>query len=170
MRRIALLIIMLFLAVGCNNKPVNTESLLYFENKYTEACNIPVVKSQVGNQTAYFIIDTGANTSLIDSDYYRTHQELFVFSHTVDVQYHGIGGSTEEMTVDVVIGELSIGDVIFMESDLSSVRRQLQIEGYNIIGIIGSDFFERTLSIIDYGNRALYFASLDLDSLNIGNK
>lgn len=166
MRRIALLIIMLFLAVGCNN----TESLLYFENKYTEACNIPVVKSQVGNQTAYFIIDTGANTSLIDSDYYRTHQELFVFSHTVDVQYHGIGGSTEEMTVDVVIGELSIGDVIFMESDLSSVRRQLQIEGYNIIGIIGSDFFERTLSIIDYGNRALYFASLDLDSLNIGNK
>jgi hypothetical protein len=74
------------------------------------------------------------------------------------------------MTVDVVIGELSIGDVIFMESDLSSVRRQLQIEGYNIIGIIGSDFFERTLSIIDYGNRALYFASLDLDSLNIGNK
>lgn len=170
MRRIALLIIMLFLAVGCNNKPVNTESLLYFENKYTEACNIPVVKSQVGNQTAYFIIDTGANTSLIDSDYYRTHQELFVFSHTVDVQYHGIGGSTEEMTVDVVIGELSIGDVIFMESDLSSVRMQLQIEGYNIIGIIGSDFFERTLSIIDYGNRALYFASLDLDSLNIGNK
>lgn len=164
----ALLIIMLFLAVGC--RPTNTESLLYFENKYTEACNIPVVKSQVGNQTAYFIIDTGANTSLIDSDYYRTHQELFVFSHTVDVQYHGIGGSTEEMTVDVVIGELSIGDVIFMESDLSSVRRQLQIEGYNIIGIIGSDFFERTLSIIDYGNRALYFASLDLDSLNIGNK
>ena len=53
---------------------------------------------------------------------------------------------------------------------LSDISSYLKIEGYNIVGIIGSDFFERTLSIIDYGNRALYFASLDLDSLNIGNK
>ena len=57
-----------------------------------------------------------------------------------------------------------------MESDLSAVTKQLYLNGYTVVGIIGSDFLERTSSIIDFSNRALYFADLNLDSLNITKK
>lgn len=168
MKKLIFLLVM-FLMTACVSKN-KSEDVLYFENPSYVECNIPVIKTYLDSTEVSFILDTGANNSLIDSDWYSKHQELFTFSRTVEIQYHGINGSTEIEEVDVVVGKLAIGNVTFMESNLSAIKEQLHAQGYDVIGIIGSDFFERNMTVIDYGNRALYFVDLKLDSLNLIKK
>lgn len=134
-----------------------------FSNSYE--CNIPMVRTTINNVEIDFIIDTGASTSLIDSEWYLSNQDKVTFVTDVDVQYHGIGGSTEQDTKDVVRMNLPVGYVTLVESDLSSVKNKLNSEGYNVVGVIGSDFFKIHKYIIDFEKRMLYPANVK-DSLN----
>lgn len=163
-----LLVLLTVLVMACKNTPSN--EIAYFQNPTYVECNIPIIKTQIDSTEVCLILDTGANMSLIDSDWYRKNQHLVTYSRTIEIKYHGIGGSTEMQEVDVVVAKLPIGSVVFTESNLSSIKKQISEQGYNIIGIIGSDFFERTSAVIDYGNRALFFADLELDSLKLIKK
>jgi len=63
---------------------------------------------------------------------------------------------------------LPVGYVTLVESDLSSVKDKLKNDGYNVIGIIGSDFLKTRNYIIDFEKRMLYPANKK-DSLNEEN-
>lgn len=143
--------------------PEKKTDFIHFSNNYE--CNIPLVSTYVDGIEVEFIIDTGAAISLIDEDWYSKNQDEVTFVNTVDVQLHGIGGSTSEKTVDVVGMNLPVGYVTLMESDLSSVKNKLKNDGYNVIGIIGSDFLKTRNYIIDFEKRMIYPANKK-DSLN----
>ena len=55
-----------------------------------------MVSTYIDGIEVEFIIDTGAAISLIDADWYSKNQDEVIFINNVEVQLHGIGGSTSE--------------------------------------------------------------------------
>nr|DAW84459.1 MAG TPA: DNA damage inducible protein-like protein [Caudoviricetes sp.] len=159
-----LVLLLLILVTACYNKKDNTEHITYFENSpYTE-CKVPVIKKELSDTALLFIIDTGANISILDEGWYSNHRDLFTFIKSVETSISGIGGVTIA-TQDIVTGDFKDGSVTFITSNLEAVRENLKSRGYNIVGIIGSDYFEQSPTIIDYGNRAIYSSKIDTDSI-----
>lgn len=146
--------------------PEKKTDFVHFSNNYE--CNIPLVSTYIDSVEVEFIIDTGAAISLIDSDWYSNNRDECTFVHKAELELHGIGGDVSEKTVDVVRMNLPIGYVTLVESDLSSVKDKLKSDGYNVIGIIGSDFLKTRNYIIDFEKRMLYPANKK-DSLNEEN-
>ena len=146
--------------------PENKTDFIHFSNNYE--CNIPMVSTYIDGIEVEFIIDTGAAISLIDQDWYSKNQDEVKFINDVDIQLHGIGGSTSKQQVDIVGMDLPIGYITLMESDLSSVKDRLKTDGYNVIGIIGSDFLKTRNYIVDFEKRMIYPANKK-DSLNAKN-
>ena len=160
MKYLLVLLLSLFI-FSCT--PENKSDFVHFSNNYE--CNIPMVSTYIDGIEVEFIIDTGAAISLIDADWYSKNQDEVMFINNVEVQLHGIGGSTSEEQVDIVGMNLPIGYITLMESDLSSVKDKLKTDGYNVIGIIGSDFLKTRNYIIDFEKRMIYPANKK-DSLN----
>lgn len=156
-----LILLLSVLMFACVSEPKT--DFIHFSNNYE--CNIPLVSTYIDNVKSDFIIDTGAAISLIDSDWYNNNKDEVTFINDVQIQLHGIGGSTTEDNVDIIGMNLPLGYVTLMESDLSSVKNKLKQDGYNVIGIIGSDFLKTRKYIIDYELRMLYPANKK-DSLN----
>lgn len=116
---------------------------------FTYAGNIPIIGDTINNEIVHFIIDTGAGMSIINSDYYQTNKRNLIYLDDVELQLFGINGIAPYKTSATVGLYTSIGYCRFQESDLSSVVKKINALGYNVIGIIGSDFW-RNDYIINY--------------------
>lgn len=116
-------------------------------------CNIPIIECVLDKDTVNLIVDTGAEYSLINSNYYRNNASKFRFVNSLETEFHGIGG-TNTQVADVVGANTSLGYVTFIEQDLSTVVKSLP--QYDIVGLIGSDFLKNYNYIIDYKTRKLY--------------
>jgi hypothetical protein len=161
MKKFLMLMLLGLFMFSCT--PEKKSDFVNFSNQYE--CNIPMVRTLIDSTAVDFIIDTGAGVSLIDEEWYDENKDEVIFVNTVEMELHGIGGSTENVTSDVVRMNLPVGNVTLVESNLSSVKNKLNKEGYNVIGIIGSDFFKTRNYIIDFEKRMLYPANKK-DSIN----
>lgn len=153
---------------SCDNGRKNTDFLYYFEQTEHDGINTPIVNIPLNDCNKYFIIDTGANMSLIDETYYLKHKEDFQFIKYIDLTINGISGGQDVQTA-YIIGEL--GDSIkiqhqFMTSNLKGVISNIKTAcGCEIIGIIGSDYLIRYDFSVDFKNRAIYRNIMPLDSI-----
>jgi hypothetical protein len=89
------------------------------------------------------IIDTGAGMSIINSAYYQEHKRDLIRLSDIEMQLVGINGATPFQTAASVGITTSIGYCRFYESDLSAVVSKMNDRGYNVIGVIGSDFWKQ---------------------------
>lgn len=121
---------------------------------FTYAGNLPVVGDTINNEVVHFIIDSGANISLIDKEYYQENRDDFRSVQEVDMMLVGINGVTEFTKSQTIILNTSLGRCTFQEADLEAVIKKTNVLGYNIIGIIGSDFL-RDDYIINYKTKQL---------------
>lgn len=155
---------------SCTNGGKNTDFLYHFEQTENSGINTPITKIPVDGNGKYFIIDTGANMSLIDEKYYEKNKIEFQFLKTIDITIQGISGG-KDVQASYIIGEL--GDSIkinhqFMTSDLTGVISNIKNAcGIEIIGIIGADYLIRYDFSVDFKNRAIYRNTLPLDSIII---
>lgn len=107
---------------------------------FTYAGNIPIVGDTINNEVVHFIIDSGANISLLDSDYCKENLNNLEITNEVELQLFGISGTSSFRKSYTVVINTSIGSCTFQDTDLSDVVRKTNRYGYNVIGIIGSDF------------------------------
>lgn len=124
-------------------------------------CNIPIIECIIDKDTMHLIVDTGAEYSIINQDYYRNNSENFTKVNTIKTQFSGIGGTTTQLS-DIVGSYTSFGYITFVEQNLSAVANSMN--SYNIVGLLGSDFFKNHGYIIDYNVRKIYHYSL-IDSI-----
>lgn len=117
-------------------------------------CNIPIIECVLGNDTVNMIIDTGAEYSLIDSNYFKENQDNFHIMNEIGTQFFGIGGVLETKIAKVINAQTSLGIITLVEQDLSAVVQSLP--EYNIVGLIGSDFLKSRNYIVDYKIRRIY--------------
>jgi hypothetical protein len=95
-----------------------------------------LVKIEVDGKTAWMILDTGANTSTINSSHWR-----LPVRRSVEFTVSGWGGDQREHIVLVEVGRLRIGetdyhDVELQSKNLSSLELSL---GERIDGVMGGD-------------------------------
>lgn len=138
------LLILFIVMTSCigNNNPNNMIDFTY-------AGNLPVVGDTINNEVVHFIIDSGANLSLIDSNYYQKNKKKFRSVDEIDLKLWGIGGVSESRKSVTIRLRTSIGWCTFQETDLTQVIKQVNLGGYNVVGIIGSDFL-RDGYVINY--------------------
>jgi hypothetical protein len=55
-------------------------------------CNVPIIECVLGNDTVDMIVDSGAEYSLISSDYYNQNPNNFTVVNEIETQFSGIGG------------------------------------------------------------------------------
>lgn len=124
--------------------------------------NIPVVKLHLGFYgRKYFIIDTGATFSIIDSTWIYNHEEIIEYIRKTD--FIRLQSFSERTSANISYTiKLPINGVAheFMMLDIKSLREKINITGYDIIGIIGSDFLSKNKYIIDYNKHYIYKPSI----------
>lgn len=146
MKKFLIVLIFGLLLISCDNTKTQNDFI-------NVDCNIPIIECVLDNDTVNLIIDTGAEYSLINQQYYRNNTEKFKLVNQVETQFSGIGGVTTQ-TASVVGTFTSFGYITFVEQDLQAVVKSLP--QYNIVGLIGSDFLKSYNFIIDYKMRKIY--------------
>lgn len=164
-----LVVMLLGLALGCNEKHNRLESALYFENRYSSDLFTPVVKLNLNGKVQHWIVDTGANMSLVDDSFYNTHSEDFTYLNDVDMTLNGVSGS-KNYKAYYLLGELSVDSVKFnqhfLTSDLTGVKQSIKESmGVEIAGILGADYLNRYMFTVDYTNKAVYMHQIPLDTI-----
>ena len=120
-------------------------------------CNIPIIECVLGNDTVDLIVDSGAEYSLISSEYYNQNHNNFTIVNEIETQFSGIGGVNTQIS-KIVATNSNLGYVTFIEQNLNAVVESLP--QYNIVGLIGSDFLKSRNYVIDYNKRKIYHYEL----------
>lgn len=168
-KQILLLIFVALLAFGisCSRKEQNNDVHL-FENSSASSVYTPIIKLNLNGNSQYWIVDTGANMSLIDETFYQENENEFDYITDFDMTLNGVSGS-KNYTAHYVSCELGDSVTIihqFLTSDLSGVKKNVKDRlNVEIVGIIGSDYLDRYSYTIDFYNRALYRHKVELDSI-----
>ncbi|MEQ9438278.1 MAG: retropepsin-like aspartic protease [Cyclobacteriaceae bacterium] len=115
----------------------------------------PIVRGEMNGKTAYFLLDTGSDVSLINTG----DAEKYGFSYITNnglkgYQLAGLGASTNELfniyNIDLRLGSQKI-KAIFIAYDLSNIIRSLNTNTpIRINGIIGSKALRKHGFVIDY--------------------
>lgn len=153
MTRQIIIILSLLLFISCSGYNVE-----YFKNNKNNKVKIPIIEKDIGNKKVLFIVDSGANLSVIDSTWYFNNSDLFrKEGEETSTIITGISGTSNLKTI-LVSTIIDGRHILFSTSDLSPIIKDLETQGFNIVGILGSDYLRDNYSIIDYKKQAVYSA------------
>lgn len=118
--------------------------------------NLIIVNAQVNGNSGYFIVDTGASVSVIDSRKDRKYGfDLFM---SKDDRMSGFSGKTKlyrTSQIKLKLKGLKIESPYrFVACDLSDVNQS--VKDVNIVGILGADFLINYKAMIDYSNNKIH--------------
>lgn len=149
--KIIKLLFIILLITSCQHNP----KITYFENLNHDQVRIPIIQKKINNTTVSFILDSGANMSLLDSTWYHHNSELFSCDDDIAITLTGVSGVvfTNSKIVYTIIDD---DYVVFTTSNLTPVIKNLNSQGFNVIGILGSDYLRDNYLIIDYNKQAIY--------------
>jgi hypothetical protein len=156
MKKISILIIILLIAnifFIKNRFP----KVIPFKNSHNEDIRIPIIQKDINNKEVLFILDSGANISIIDSTWYYNNRQVFTETEDVNMVLIGISGIVS-INSKIVYTEIDEDYVVFAITDLVPVTQNLSKQGFKIVGILGSDYLMDNNLIIDYKKQAVYTA------------
>lgn len=111
---------------------------------------VPIIKTTVNGKGAKFIVDTGAEISIIDSSL-RKHYG-FRIKESDSTPGVGLGGESSILGVSNCV--LKYNDTImpvrFKTADLTLLRWSI-----GVVGVIGSDYLKNNKLIIDYSRNEI---------------
>lgn len=118
--------------------------------------DLPIITFQVGGKKLNFLLDTGANYCIIDSNLIDTieHTKL-----DLEGTVYGVGGA--EVEVDYASIDLKYKGVVYADMfqvlDLSNTFDMLKKEkGVNLHGVLGNSFFQKYKYVIDFDELVAY--------------
>lgn len=154
------LIIVTFIAVLINGvedyNSHNRTNKLSFKGSI-DSLTIPIVTLFNNGKAFNFVVDTGANYSVINTEYLKLFDAKIIKGITGKV--YGIDGNQQ----DVYYARIQLSQYTdnFVEEfqifDIQSMCDNLKEEnGVEIVGILGSSFFQRYKFIIDFDELNMY--------------
>ena len=155
------LISILFFIVSCNSNLNTNNNFTNGSVKFISAKGVPVLKGTLNGKPAYFIMDSGASLSVLDSDQSKDYG-FNVYADSEDGMVAGYGGTTQmesASNVNIEIGGVKfIGD--YKSQDISNIVSAISKDlGIHISGIIGSDIMSNLGIIIDFGTESIELKS-----------
>lgn len=159
-------IILLVYIIKKGTKP-KKPYIVSFNGPY-KGTKVPLIKLKIRNKFHYFLVDTGANTSIIDARYYNgLPDNIKESAMEEDVQITGIGDGvmshegkdkvirrqtqTQSISLDMSFGPYKYDNTIFIIADLRAPFMQLErVLQEPVIGLLGTDFIKQYQWSIDF--------------------
>lgn len=156
--RITILLLVFSTTVPATQAPIINPLDHSISTEIVSLEKVPIVKVTFNGKTAYFVLDSGSDLSLLHSPEFNKYCQ---FTRRDKVRYHGFGepGSSVEIAVNVVmeIAEKEI-NMNFVAQDLFKIRKTIFDEfRVNITGIIGSDLLKILGVRVDLERKAIVF-------------
>lgn len=151
------LLLMLSLAslITLNNCKDKTENV-YGDNFVTSMINykkLPLVEGTLNGQSAYFILDTGATISILDSEQLKNYKVVNKgLSEDYVVGYGGVDSESYELdNVNILIGkDVSLTERFQGKNIKTIVNTVKTFSGKKIVGIIGNNNISSNKLILDF--------------------
>jgi len=145
MKKIFFIIILVFTIISCNKDNDIPDSI-----DFVISGGLPMIKCELNGKVGYFLIDTGANISIIDEGVTNKYN-VTIYSF-LDLTVDGIGGENPlyQTNNTKLTYKGQVMRVNFKSTDLSNLTNHL-----GFVGIIGSDFLIQNKIIIDYKNKVI---------------
>lgn len=133
-----------------------------YEYEYIEIINLerkPIVEVRLNGKTAYFLIDTGSDISMLHKGDSQKYGFTLISRKEKSLNAVGVGGKTSDFHATYHV-QLELGSTRivtrYLAYDLSSIVDGIYNNtGIQIAGIIGSDVMKRYGIVIDYKNRQM---------------
>jgi len=114
---------------------------------------VPIVKAEINGKKAYFIVDSGATSSLIALE---VCNDYGVIVQTASQQITGVGASTKMYQSNAIISCEDVNISPVKATPLSNLIQSVKSRCFiKIAGVIGSDAMRENKLIIDYSNNQL---------------
>lgn len=124
-----------------------------------------LIVGELNGQPARFILDTGANASVVHAAYADTFG--LSESRTVPGVAMGLGGTLQASRASIeslVLGGVPIRQNNLMMADLSQMEGLLgRLSGQPIHGIIGQDVMSEHRAVVDVARHILHLQAQDID-------
>lgn len=123
---------------------------------YTEG--VPLIKAFLNGKKTYFLLDTGASTSMLDIS--QSQDFSFEVFGESDVEITGIGGkkmTSYNLSKTSIVIDSKLHDISFTGKDLSQVTNAIKdASGYKIAGVIGNNVISSEKWVIDLNKNIVW--------------
>ncbi len=152
MKKLVILLICLSLVLTCNLD--KRRSYIHFERP---ARTLPIIDVIINFKPAKFLLDTGAGTSIVDINQLWTY---YLQTDTIPTGYFGGIGGLQSYYNTTGLRYFQVGEkdynIAVKSVDLTTVVESFEnYQHVHILGVIGSDFFDKYQARIDYGTNTL---------------
>lgn len=138
------------------------EYILSFADSMKVA-GVPIVKLQVNGHEGFFLVDTGANSCLIDDSFARNIGAEEIKTSTKNTISLGGRTAVKHMyNLTFTFGEWELSEVQCSSSNLRVAKEHLLKKGIRMDGIIGVSMLKFLQSEIDLRKCVLTFNMLDI--------
>ena len=116
--------------------------------------NLRLIPVKINGKKAKLIIDSGANSTILDKDF---ADKLEITDHYSTLDIVGVGGSSTTnytLRYDLEI----LGDTIkhiSLTTNLGALKNRMLESGVSVQGVLGADFLIKKGCVIDYVNNKL---------------
>lgn len=117
---------------------------------------LPVVNISVGDRELYALVDSGSETTLIDSEL-KGKKGIHSKKLNQQLSFTGMNGTSESRAVTLLRGDFSFGDELVsicgVSADISNISTHFK-ESYNskvvISAVLGCDFLSTYNVVLDF--------------------
>ncbi len=141
-------IVLLILGVGISLLITDVRNRIKNQYKYKvcfdkgfKKCGLPLIKLKINGKLEWFLLDTGANANYLKESYFDTVELKPDMIGKTESNDSNNKLQTSDYNFDLSYNKAHFQSEKFSVTTLNTFNEPFQ--GYDIVGIIGSPFFER---------------------------
>ena len=125
-----------------------------FQKIYTQS-QLPIINAEINNTTHYFVIDTGANTNVLNESIAKTLPLTYNSSNEKILGLNGSKLSSNETSLTLIINEHEYSDT-FSIIDIDPVLSRIKFEsGITVSGLLGTPFLNKYKAVLHLSENSL---------------
>lgn len=151
MKKVCIFFIFIFVCINASSQ-ILIDSISKFETSECDKINLPIIKAKSTVGDVYFLIDCGANFSIIDLYFYSDKFHYNNPDGENKIEFSSIN-STFQLPYNNLRVKINGADYRFIHTSICSLN--VAIKDYKIVGILGNDWLKINKAIINYRDRTL---------------
>ena len=117
-------------------------------------CGLPLIKLKINGKLEWFLLDTGANANYLKESYFNEIEVKPKMISSTESRDSNNKLKTSDYAFSLSYNKTSFGEEKFSVTTLNTFNEPFH--GYNIVGIIGSPFFNKNRFSFDFEELAVW--------------
>ena len=136
------------------NRINNSDKYKVCFKKGFKKCGLPLIKLKINGKLEWFLLDTGANANYLKESYFNEIEVKPKMISLTESRDSNNKLKTSDYAFSLSYNKANLGEEKFSVTTLNTFNDPFH--GYNIVGIIGSPFFERNKWSFDFENLVVW--------------